>query len=257
MRVKKRRRGQKGKDASPGEGWIWGRHAVFAALQNPDRQVTRLIITNEISDLPEKPGVTAERVARDMIESLLPPDAVHQGMAVQTPPLPDKALEDIIDGTAALDRAVVVVLDQVTDPHNVGAVIRSAAVFGAKAVIMQDRHAPPVSGTLAKASSGGIETVPLVRVVNLSRALDMLKEAGFWCLGFDSDESVPLDSVKPEGKLAVVLGAEGPGLRRLTRDSCDRMVRITAEGAFASLNVSNAAAIALYALTRGDTDSDK
>jgi 23S rRNA (guanosine2251-2'-O)-methyltransferase len=175
---------------------------------------------------------------------------VHQGIAAQLDALEEPDIEDIVRATEGLESARVVVLDQVTDPHNVGAIIRSAAAFGTAAVVMPERNSPPSTGTLAKAASGAIEHVPLVRVVNLARALDRLKQAGFWCVGLDAGATTALHAADLSGKVAVVLGAEGEGLRRLTREHCDLMVRIPISRGMESLNVSNAAAIALYELAR-------
>jgi 23S rRNA (guanosine2251-2'-O)-methyltransferase len=170
--------------------------------------------------------------------------AVHQGVAVVADPLPEVDLSDVEDA------ALVMVLDQVTDPHNVGAILRSAAAFGCAALILTERHGPADSGVLAKAASGGLEHVALVRVKNLARALDELADLGFQRLGLDSQHAEPLETVDPVEKTALVLGAEGKGLRRLTREKCDRLVRLDVPGPIKSLNVSNAAALALYALTR-------
>jgi len=225
---------------------IYGWHSALAALKNPRRRIHRVLATRnalgrlaeqDIADLPE--AVEARE-----IERLVGMGAVHQGLAVVADPLPDLAIDDLRDA------ALVVVLDQVTDPHNVGAVLRSAAAFGAAALILTERHGPADSGVLAKAASGGLEHVALVRVPNLARALDQLGDLGFLRLGFDSDHSDPLESVEPDARTAIVLGAEGKGLRRLTREKCDRLVRLDAPGPIASLNVSNAAALALYIVTR-------
>jgi 23S rRNA (guanosine2251-2'-O)-methyltransferase len=190
-----------------------------------------------------------EILSREMIDRALPRGAVHQGVAAQVQGLDDTDIEDICRATEGQDNARIVVLDQVTDPHNVGAVIRSSAAFGAAAVVLPERNSPGDSGVLAKSASGAIERVPLVRVVNLARALARLKQAGFWCVGLDADASTPLHEADLTGKVALVLGAEGEGLRRLTRENCDLMVRIPIQG-IESLNVSNAAAIALYELRR-------
>ena len=225
---------------------IYGWHSALAALKNPRRRIHRVLATRnalgrlaeqDIADLPE--AVEARE-----IERLVGMGAVHQGLAVVADPLPDLAIDDLRDA------ALVVVLDQVTDPHNVGAVLRSAAAFGAAALVLTERHGPADSGVLAKAASGGLEHVALVRVPNLARALDQLGDLGFLRLGFDSDHSDPLESVEPDARTAIVLGAEGKGLRRLTREKCDRLVRLDAPGPIASLNVSNAAALALYIVTR-------
>ena len=234
-------------------GWLYGRHAVMAALANPERRVLRLVVATETDDLPPTAGIKTEKLSRQALEALLPPGAVHQGIALQANPLPDWPIEEICDRAALPESALVVVLDQVTDPHNIGAVLRSAAVFGALAVIIQDRNAPEPTGAMAKAASGALESVPLVRVTNLVRALDKLKNAGFWCVGLDADAPVTLDTLQPTAKRVLILGAEGAGMRRLTRESCDELARIDGSGSISSLNVSNAAAVSLYALSREKT----
>ncbi len=175
---------------------------------------------------------------------------MHQGVALLARPLSQLSLDDVIAELATTRNARVVVLDQVSDPHNIGAIVRSAAAFGALAVIVQDRHTPPVTGSLAKAASGGLEACQFVRVTNIARALEQLKKAGVWCLGLDGAASQSLAEAAVNGPLALVLGAEGTGLRRLTAENCDALARIAHTGAVASLNVSNAAAIALYQLTQ-------
>ncbi len=245
-----RRRGDDGRSAS---AWLYGRHAVMAALANPDRRISRVVIVAESQDLPPTGGITTEHLSREALEALLPSGAVHQGIALQADPLPDWPIEEICDRAAAQETALVVVLDQVTDPHNIGAVLRSAAVFGALSVVIQDRHAPEPTGAMAKAASGALETVPLVRVINLVRAIDKLKSAGFWCVGLDADAPVALGRLQPTAKRVLILGAEGAGMRRLTKEACDELARIDGPGPISSLNVSNAAAVALYALSRDQT----
>jgi len=200
-------------------------------------------------------GPAIEAVARERIDRLLPEGAVHQGLALLAAPLPQPAIQEILalghapgGGGENFGRRVVVILDQVTDPQNTGAVLRSAAAFGAAALITTRRHAPPESGTLAKAASGALEHVPYVQVGNLARALEALKSAGFWCLGLSGDAESSLAAADPGGPLALVLGAEGTGLRRLTLEACDVMARLPTQGPIDALNVSNAAAVALYEL---------
>lgn len=251
------RRHQPHRRPEPGGAyWLYGTHAVTAALANPARRLRRLVLAEDQA-LPS-PGAGAgrdlpapERLDRNALAALLPPGAVHQGVAALVEPLEPAELETLSRGWTATDQpTAVLVLDQVTDPQNVGAVLRSAAAFGAAAVVLTERHAAPESGALAKAASGALELVPLVRVVNLVRALDHLKAAGFWCVGLDAAGRDPLDKAPMEGRLALVLGSEGGGLRRLTRESCDLLVRLPTGGPLRDLNVSNAAAVALYEWAR-------
>ena len=230
--------------------WLYGTHAVAAALANPARRVLRLVATAEAARTLPAGAAAPELLARPEIDRLLPPGAVHQGLALLVEPLDGWAVEDVARAAALRDQAVVLVLDQVTDPHNVGAILRSAAAFGALAVLVPDRHAPEETGALAKAASGALERMPLVRVTNVVRALDLLKEAGFWTAGLAADAPRTLAAAALTGRVALVLGAEGEGLRRLTREHCDHLVRLPMKGEMESLNVSNAAAIALYELAR-------
>ncbi|MFC4255113.1 23S rRNA (guanosine(2251)-2'-O)-methyltransferase RlmB [Altererythrobacter xixiisoli] len=234
--------------ASTGNVRLWGRHAVEAALKNPDRIHRKLWATREgiaslDGELPDDFPVEYADAAD--LGRLVARDAPHQGLVLECAPLDDVHLADVIDGDA--DRPVVV-LDQVTDPHNVGAILRSAAAFGAAAVVTQDRHAPPESGVVAKSASGAMEIVPWVRVVNLSRALEELAEAGYWRLGLAGEAEAVFAEALPTGPVALVLGAEGEGLRQNVASHCDALARLPIGEAMESLNVSNAAAIALYAV---------
>jgi 23S rRNA (guanosine2251-2'-O)-methyltransferase len=231
--------------APVGSAWLYGLHAVRAALENPARRAHRLLLTREAQRgwVVIAGGPAPEIVERQALDRVLPPGAVHQGVALQTGPLPETALEDCLAAAGA--RALFVVLDQVTDPHNVGAILRSAAAFGVAAVIVPDRNTPPVSAALAKAASGALEVVPVVRVVNLARALGQLQQADVWCVGLDGGASLELEPTLRPGRLALVLGSEGEGLRRLTGESCDALARLPTVGPLHSLNVSNAAAVAL------------
>lgn len=239
-----------------GEGWLYGRHPVEAALANPARVIREVLGTAEalaeirplLDERDEVPVVTP--VDRARLDDLLPAGAVHQGLALKADPLPAATLDDVVRLGEAQTDCVVLALDQVTDPHNVGAILRSAAAFGAVAVVTQDRHAPDETATLAKAASGALERVPLVRVGNLKQALDRLKEAGWWTAGLDAEAPQTLAGAKLSGRIVLVLGSEGTGMRRLTRDACDHLARLPMTGAMESLNVSNAAAVALYELRR-------
>jgi 23S rRNA (guanosine2251-2'-O)-methyltransferase len=230
----------------PQNAWLYGWHTVRAALANPRRGAGRLLATPEaVARLrTDFPDAAPETVDRAHLDALLPKGAVHQGIAFNAPPLGEMSLDEFLEDPA--EDALLVVLDQVTDPHNVGAILRSAAAFGAAAVIVHDRSTPPTTGVLAKAASGALDIVPLLRVGNLARALEALGREGFWRVGFDSDAEGLIADAPLDGRTALVLGAEGSGLRRLTREACDNLVRIPATGPLASLNVSNAAAIALY-----------
>jgi 23S rRNA (guanosine2251-2'-O)-methyltransferase len=225
---------------------LWGKHAVAAALGNPDRKVVKAWATREAADsmnFPKDIALTLADVAD--LGRLVPSDAPHQGLVIEVEALDDIWLDGIL--AEAPERALLLVLDQVTDPHNVGAILRSAAAFGAIAIVTQDRHSPPESGVIAKAASGALERVPWARVVNLARALEDIGEAGFWRIGLTGDADVDLREALGSPRVALVLGAEGSGLRPNTREHCDALARLPISGAIESLNVSNAAAVALYA----------
>ena len=229
---------------------MWGKHAVAAALDNPARRVLRAWATRDGAAAMQFPGgvpVTFADVAD--LGRLVPPDAPHQGVVIEVEPLEEIWLGDMLGDAAAAggDKALLLVLDQVTDPHNVGAILRSAAAFGAIGIVTQDRHSPPESGALAKAASGALERVPWARVVNLARALEEIGEAGFWRIGLAGEADMDLQAALGPPRIALVLGAEGPGLRPNSREHCDALARLPISGAVESLNVSNAAAVALYA----------
>jgi 23S rRNA (guanosine2251-2'-O)-methyltransferase len=225
---------------------FWGKHAVAAALDNPQRKIVRAWATREAAaslPFPKDLAVTLADVAD--LGRLVPHDAPHQGVVIETEPLEEIWLEDILH--QAPERAILLVLDQVTDPHNVGAILRSAAAFGAIGIVTQDRHSPAEGGVVAKAASGALERVPWARVVNLARALEEIGEAGFWRIGLAGDADTDLKDALGPQRVALVLGAEGPGLRHNTREHCDALARLPIGEGVESLNVSNAAAIALYA----------
>jgi 23S rRNA (guanosine2251-2'-O)-methyltransferase len=225
---------------------LWGKHAVAAALDNPGRKVLRAWATREAAAYMQFPKEVAVTIADAAdLGRLVPHDAPHQGVVIEVEPLEDAWLDELIGRPD--DRAILVVLDQVTDPHNVGAILRSAAAFGAIGIVTQDRHSPPESGVVAKAASGALERVPWVRVVNLARALEEIGEAGFWRIGLAGDAETELKDALGPLRVALVLGAEGAGLRPNTREHCDALARLPITGAIESLNVSNAAAVALYA----------
>lgn len=229
--------------------WLWGWHAVTAALANPARgALRRLVATPERThELAQRfPSLAApEPLDAAAIARLLPPGAAHQGVALKAAPIEPYALTELASPAAG----VIVMLDQVTDPQNVGAVFRSAAAFGARGVVLQDRHAPPITGALAKAAAGALDAVPHARVVNLARALDELEGLGWRAIGLAGDASETLGAVLDARPVVLVLGSEGAGLRRLITEHCDLLARIPMPGGFESLNVSAAAAIALYEAT--------
>jgi 23S rRNA (guanosine2251-2'-O)-methyltransferase len=227
---------------------LYGVHAVEAALNNPVRVPRRLLATENAARRLAVPlgtrAIVPERVSPRDLDRLLGPDAVHQGVLLETEPLPEPELDDLVG--AAHAGGPLVVLDQVTDPHNVGAILRSAAVFGGAGLVMTRRHSAPLDGALAKAASGALELVPIALVQNLARELGLLKEHGVKVIGLDGTAEALIEHEDFAPPLALVLGAEGKGLRQLTRETCSSLARIGSAGALASLNVSNAAAVALH-----------
>jgi 23S rRNA (guanosine2251-2'-O)-methyltransferase len=257
----RRRNAGRPKPRDGGERWLYGRHPVAAALVNPERQWRRLAVLPGQEEEARALVASAQATRhgdgepirildRGGFAALVGEDAVHQGLALEVEPLDLLDLDDVLRGAAVAERAVLVVLDQVSDPQNVGAILRAAAAFGAKGVIVAAHGAPPVSAALAKAASGALELVPLIPAVNLARVLERLKEAGFWCCGLDERAPQLLAELDLGSRVALVLGAEGDGLRRLVRESCDYLARLPTTPEMPSLNVSTAAAVALYELSR-------
>jgi 23S rRNA (guanosine2251-2'-O)-methyltransferase len=230
---------------SPDEGWIWGRHAVLAAMANPRRKLLKLFATrNTAREMPD--DARPEIVEPKEIDRFLPSGAVHQGFAMKASAPEDDHLSSVADPSHGL----LLIFDQITDPHNAGAIFRSAAAFGARAVIMQDRKSPPLFGTMAKSAVGAAETVPAIRVVNIANTIQQLREAGRFVIGLagEAEHELPeLISAHSGPGLVIVLGSEDKGLRQRVAESCDALARIPMTGKVESLNVSNAAAIALYA----------
>ncbi|MXO47634.1 23S rRNA (guanosine(2251)-2'-O)-methyltransferase RlmB [Erythrobacter vulgaris] len=238
--------------ASPGQVRLWGRHAVEAALKNPDRQHRKLWATREgvaslDGELPE--DFPVEYADVQDLARLVAKDAPHQGLVLECAALEDRFLDEVLDGDPARP---IIVLDQVTDPHNVGAIMRSAVAFNAAALVTQDRHAPPEGGVIAKSASGALETLPWIRVVNLARAMEEMADAGYWRIGLTGHTETTFGDALPAGPVAIVLGAEGEGMRQNIETHCDALAKLPISNEIESLNVSNAAAIALYAVaTRG------
>jgi 23S rRNA (guanosine2251-2'-O)-methyltransferase len=230
--------------AADGPVILYGWHTVAAALANPQRQIRKLFLTENaarrLADENIETRVTPEIVRPNLIDQRLGPDAVHQGLLAEAEPLPSPDIDTLPP------EGIVLVLDQITDPHNVGAILRSAAAFAVKAIVTTARHSPEATGVLAKSASGALEMVPLVAVQNLARALTALNDRGFLTVGLDSQGQQDLGKVELRQPLALVLGAEGKGLRQLTRETCNVVARLDMPGEIKSLNVSNAAVLALY-----------
>lgn len=237
---------------------LWGIHAVREAWLNPDRDIRALYATEDAldafaetmaaaddADIDRPKPVVADRRALDRLTG---PGAVHQGLALDTAPLEEVFVQDLINSAEAQERAVIVMLDQVTDPHNVGAIMRSACAFGATGIVMQRRHAPELDGVLVKTASGAAEHMPVAYETNLSRTIETLQEAGFTVLALDERGDISLEELPVIDKAVIILGAEGPGIRHLVKEHADRLVRLPTGGPVGALNVSNAAAVALYAI---------
>ena len=232
--------------------WLYGTHAVRAALENPKRFVKRAVLTERAAEeIGTKLLGRAKHEITDMagVSKILPEGAVHQGVALLVEPLPRRELEDVLAETAG-KRRVVLVMDQITDPHNAGAILRTAAAFGVCAVVVQDRHSPPETGVLAKAASGALDIVPVVTAVNIARVMEELGKLEFWRVALAGDGERSLQEARRDGDIALVVGSEGDGVRRLVRERCDVSAYVPISSAMECLNVSNAAAVALYEMGR-------
>lgn len=247
----------KAPSSKPAPLLLYGRHPVTAAINNHKRQILTIFVTAENLQEVKNLCLLAHRdnnlikvVERKEIDKMLSPDAVHQGFAAAVKELDNPALEDICAMSETKETCHVLILDQVTDPQNIGAIIRSCMAFDTLALIVQDKNSPAESGAMAKASAGMIEHLPIVRVTNLSRAADTLKKAGFWIIGMDGYAKTTIDQINKAGKTAIIMGSEGKGMRRLVEESCDDTVRLPISPKVESLNVATAAAITLYELNK-------
>ena len=231
---------------------IYGRHAVLSALKNKKRHIQKLLITAENRAEIEKEVPNTPYIITDKKEfsRIVGEDAVHQGFALYCQRLENYAIEDLIELSKGKEHCHILILDQVTDPQNIGAIIRSCAAFETLGLVMQDKNSPLESGAMDKAAAGTIEFVPIARVTNLSRTIESLKKAGFWVLGMDGYAKDTIDKINKSGKTAIVMGSEGKGMRRLVEENCDSSVKLPISPQVESLNVSTAAAIALYELSK-------
>jgi len=238
--------------ASKNEVILYGRHAVISALKNRKRRLQKLLITAENRTEIEKLGLKIPFTIIDKKDfaKFLPEDAVHQGFALYCQRLETYDITDLTVMAEAKPRCHILILDQVTDPQNIGAIIRSCAAFNTLGLVVQDKNSPLESGAMAKAAAGTIEFVPVARVTNLSRAIETLKEAGFWVMGMNGYAETTIDKINKDGKIAIVMGSEGKGMRRLVQENCDTSVKLPISPDVESLNVSTAAAIALYELSK-------
>ena len=234
------------KHKSPATIWLYGKHSCLAAIRNPKRQIHQIYVTeNTASLLSSERKLPIKTVKPHAIAALFPEGSVHQGIALQTSPLSSPAINSLVSARHVL------ILDQVTDPHNVGAIIRSAAAFDIDAVIVTKHHAPNETAILAKSACGGLETIPIISVTNLAQSCKQLQKQGFWIIGLDGQARTLLKDAPKYEKTALILGAEGKGLRPLTQKQCDLLVKLPISKRMESLNVSNAAAIAMYEMVGG------
>lgn len=236
--------------------WLYGKHEVKAAVLNLRRKIVRLVLLPQCEDFLEELGkisIAPEIVDKNFFISHFGAESIHQGCAVLAEELPEVFLEDLIDE----DERPFVFLDQVTDPQNIGSILRASAVFGAKAVVLPENNSPSFNATIAKTSSGAAEIVPLIKVKNLVQSMKMLKERGYWCLGLDERPDKSIYKVDLRGKFVLVIGSEGKGMRRLTRENCDFLVNLPSFGAFTTLNAAQAATVALYELLRQKSSASK
>ncbi|MBR1948845.1 MAG: 23S rRNA (guanosine(2251)-2'-O)-methyltransferase RlmB [Alphaproteobacteria bacterium] len=230
---------------------LYGRHAVLSALANPKRQINKILCTKEnIDEIRKYTKIVPQIVEKKEIDKLFSLDTVHQGFALFCNRLPDYSLEEIIEIADKKEKCHILILDQVTDPQNVGAIIRSAVAFNTLALVMQDKNSPIENGAMAKAAAGMIEHLPIVRVTNLSRAIEKLKNAGFWTIGMDGYATTTIDKLQKPLKTAIIMGSEGKGMRRLVEENCDISVKLPMSPLTESLNVATAAAITLYEINK-------
>ncbi len=225
--------------------WIYGKHAVRAAVLNKNRHVFKVVVLPQNKDFFADLSVKVNIADKNYFSSLFGKDAIHQGCAAQVLDLDRVFLEDLPD-----DDRPVVVLDQVTDPQNIGSILRASAVFGAKAVVLPEMNSPEITAVIAKVASGALESVPVVKVKNLVQSIKMLKKAGYWCLGLDERGDKKIAEINLKGKFILVIGSEGQGMRRLTRENCDFLVQLPSIGSFSTLNAAQAATVSLYEILR-------
>ena len=251
MKKKKNNREHNSYPQSQKDVVLYGRHPVSLALQNPRRVVREvLLLSSTLEKIKIPKNIPFKIVSKEQIESLVPKDAVHQGIVAKCQSLPAYDMGDLLNDSETKDKVLVVILDQVTDPHNVGAVLRSAAAFNASCVIVPQNGAPDETGVLAKSASGALELIPFMKVTNITRVMEELKENGFWCIGLDGYAKHSIYQTKLPKKCVIVMGSEGEGLRRLTSQNCDDTVKLPMNPSVESLNVSNACAITLYEWNR-------
>ena len=229
--------------------WIYGKHAVKAAVHNKNREISRLVVLESSKDFIEHLDYKAkllkpEIVDRNFLSAIFGKDATHQGCAVLAKNFEELSLEDILDNES--DDRPIIFLDQITDPQNIGSILRASAVFGARAVVVTDTNSPELTPAICKIASGALEVIPLIRVVNFVNSINLLKKNGFWIVGTSENSEKKLDEIDLSGKNAFIIGSEGEGIRRLTRDNCDFLVQLPSEGAFTTLNAAQAATVSLY-----------
>lgn len=225
--------------------WIYGKHAVRAAVLNENRRVFKVVVLPQNRDFLPNSSVKVEVVDKNYFSSLFGKDAIHQGCAAQVLPLDEFFLEDLSD-----DDRPILFLDQVTDPQNIGSILRASAVFGAKAVVLPEINSPEVTAVIAKVASGALESIPLIKVKNLVQSIKMLKKKGYWCLGLDERGDKTIGEMDLSGKFVLIIGSEGLGMRRLTRENCDFLVQLPSIGDFSTLNAAQAATVSLYEILR-------
>ncbi len=228
--------------------WIYGRHAVKAAVLNEKREILRTIVLESCRDFLNEfrccKSLNIEIADKNLFSAIFGKDSTHQGCAVLVKKVRDFALEDLIEDDS--DDRPIIFLDQITDPQNIGSILRASAVFGARAVVVTENHSPALTPAIAKAASGVLESIPLIRVINLVHSINLLKKRGFWIMGLAEESNKMINEIKLSGKFVFIIGNEGEGMRRLTRDSCDFLVKLPVFGGFTTLNAAQAATVSLY-----------